>query len=266
MSKIENIFGLAKTRLGLFYRKNGTPSNFLSLFAVLILLFAIYWIIDGPRIIVAPSQKYDFRETGQIGDTIGGITAPVVGLVSAILVYLSFTAQIRANKIIQQESNFKYIIEEFEKVKKSFKKIAYKSFGNRRVVVEPFKGHFAMLVFTADIERAPELVNSNSGFITETLVKLEFVFRAYSIFISEVNSLNLSTEQKKIIQKKIWLYHEEHINEYFSRIRTWNFPRAVGDEFEPQHKDKLVRAFALKILILTIETDISPFKNSFKDR
>ncbi len=44
-----------------------------------------------------------FNDTGQIGDTIGGITAPLIGLLSAVLVYITFKAQIRANKIIFDE-------------------------------------------------------------------------------------------------------------------------------------------------------------------
>ena len=36
---------------------------------------------------------FDFTETGQIGDTIGGITAPIVGLVSIILLFITFKEQ-----------------------------------------------------------------------------------------------------------------------------------------------------------------------------
>jgi len=44
---------------------------------------------------------FDFTHTGRIGDTIGGVTAPVIGVVSALLIYFSFRAQIAANRIIQ---------------------------------------------------------------------------------------------------------------------------------------------------------------------
>lgn len=46
---------------------------------------------------------FDFTETGQIGDTIGGLTAPVIGSISALLIYFSFRAQINANRIIQEQ-------------------------------------------------------------------------------------------------------------------------------------------------------------------
>jgi hypothetical protein len=44
-----------------------------------------------------------FRETGQIGDTIGGITAPFIGFGGSILVYLALKAQIDANDKIQKQ-------------------------------------------------------------------------------------------------------------------------------------------------------------------
>jgi hypothetical protein len=45
----------------------------------------------------------DFTQTGQIGDTIGGITAPMANLLGAILVYLALKAQIEANLILKKQ-------------------------------------------------------------------------------------------------------------------------------------------------------------------
>ena len=47
---------------------------------------------------------WDFSNVGQVGDTIGGITAPFVGLLGAYLVYKAFEAQVKANQI-QSEAN-----------------------------------------------------------------------------------------------------------------------------------------------------------------
>lgn len=44
-------------------------------------------------------ECFDFSNTGQIGDTIGGITAPFVGILGSFLVYLGFKEQIKSNKI-----------------------------------------------------------------------------------------------------------------------------------------------------------------------
>ena len=43
-----------------------------------------------------------FTDTGQIGDTIGGTTAPFLGFFGSILVYLSLKAQIDANEQVRK--------------------------------------------------------------------------------------------------------------------------------------------------------------------
>lgn len=58
--------------------------------AILPLLFTVNTDID----------TLNFKNTGQIGDTIGGITAPFIGLLSAYLVYISFRQQYLANKLL----------------------------------------------------------------------------------------------------------------------------------------------------------------------
>lgn len=46
-------------------------------------------------------ERFNFSETGQIGDTIGGITAPFLNLIGAFLVFYALKAQVKANELIQ---------------------------------------------------------------------------------------------------------------------------------------------------------------------
>lgn len=48
-------------------------------------------------------ESFNFSQTGQIGDTIGGITAPIVNIIGAILVFYALKAQIEANQLIQDQ-------------------------------------------------------------------------------------------------------------------------------------------------------------------
>ncbi|WP_422359110.1 hypothetical protein [Reichenbachiella sp.] len=59
-----------------------------------ILVFALPALLTQFKVTI-----FDFTWSGQIGDTIGGITAPFVGLFGAYLVYKAFLAQIKANEI-----------------------------------------------------------------------------------------------------------------------------------------------------------------------
>lgn len=57
---------------------------------VVVFIFAMPWLFTQFSII-------SFKDTGPIGDTIGGITAPFVNLLAAYLVYRSFQAQVLSN-------------------------------------------------------------------------------------------------------------------------------------------------------------------------
>lgn len=68
----------------------------------LIALFAgVLLILFAPTVITSFSiLGIDFLNTGQIGDTIGGITSPISGIMGSILVYLALVEQVKANEII----------------------------------------------------------------------------------------------------------------------------------------------------------------------
>lgn len=68
-----------------------------------LLIIGILLVVVAPILFTREFGVIDFSDTGQIGDTIGGITAPIVNLVGAILVFFALQAQIEANKIIQSQ-------------------------------------------------------------------------------------------------------------------------------------------------------------------
>lgn len=106
----------------------------------------VKWIllIGAPILILMPilttqlDWLYDFTNTGNIGDTIGGVTAPVIGVVSALLIYFSFRAQIAANRIIinqmkiqaieDREKNAKnHLMEIYNHIRDSIENFQYKA-------------------------------------------------------------------------------------------------------------------------------------------
>ena len=69
-----------------------------------IILIGCILIIIAPSILTLPWRdevlglNTNFKSTGQIGDTIGGITAPIIGLISIILLYITFREQRHTNR------------------------------------------------------------------------------------------------------------------------------------------------------------------------
>lgn len=59
---------------------------------------------------------FDYTNTGPIGDTIGGITAPFINLFGAILVYVAFKEQRIANLQIEEKHKFDYLVQQIDKL------------------------------------------------------------------------------------------------------------------------------------------------------
>lgn len=66
---------------------------------ILFILGAVL-IIFAPFLFTRSLGLISFENTGQIGDTIGGITSPIASLIGSILVFYALRAQIEANKLI----------------------------------------------------------------------------------------------------------------------------------------------------------------------
>lgn len=75
---------------------------FVSVFSILIGLvcFFPYWLTKP-----ALTENLDFKGTGQIGDTIGGTMSPFIAIAAALLTFIAFWVQYKANK--QQSEQFK---------------------------------------------------------------------------------------------------------------------------------------------------------------
>jgi hypothetical protein len=102
---------------------------FLTLVAILLSFLSLY-IITRPAIL----NVFDFSNTGSIGDTIGGITAPIINLIGALLVYITFKEQFNANKIQldllnleienqKNDRNFHIILKLFDELKNDFRNL-----------------------------------------------------------------------------------------------------------------------------------------------
>ena len=88
---------------------------------LLIIIIAIIFVIIGPWAISSPYlfdwDFFDLSEKGSVGDTIGGITAPIIGLVSILLLYLTFREQTKINK---EQKNFNDQQSSFNEHQKAF--------------------------------------------------------------------------------------------------------------------------------------------------
>jgi len=85
--------------------------------ALIIIVIGIILIVVSPILLTRDFGLISFLETGNIGDTIGGISAPITGLIGSILVFYALKAQIDANKLIYDQF-------EYQKQEESYKKLS----------------------------------------------------------------------------------------------------------------------------------------------
>ncbi len=73
-----------------------------------ILIFLLPWFFTKHCI----SKGFlDFNTTGQIGDTFNGIIGPFIAWLAAILIYITLRQQIKANVLLKEQNDFRFILD-----------------------------------------------------------------------------------------------------------------------------------------------------------
>jgi len=192
-----------------------------------IVLFAgIILVIISPYLLTRNFDLISFDNTGQIGDTIGGITAPIVNLIGAILVYFAFLVQLDANKLIFQQikdqkkeqkidQNRTYIFELYKQLKDDLysfsilreEKIGFKQ-TEQSVMIE-YKGLEAIDKMLSNI------MSDHKGFGRGSYKLIEFksIIELYNKFLTNLKEININQ-----IDKKFFLESVEYM--YNSKIKA----------------------------------------------
>jgi len=87
---------------------------------LVIILGLIILVIPPLLKLPAVCEFFDFSSAGQIGDTIGGITVSFINAIGAILVFLAFKEQIKANNLIKEQQLFQHIQEQIHRLEDNF--------------------------------------------------------------------------------------------------------------------------------------------------
>lgn len=167
--------------------------------ATKLLFIGLVLIIIAPATLTIPAfyTWLDFSKTGQIGDTIGGITAPIINFIGAILVYISFTSQQRANKLqwdaINLDGQIKYFDSSLEKL------IGLKYDLN---TINSEKNYFKHLRDQVrEYDPRLNLIIEEFSFLN----KLIMFLRYFNILYQRLNNSTLSLELKEYYRSSLFL-------------------------------------------------------------
>ena len=207
----------------------------------------LVFIILAPIIFTQFSSLYGFNaDSGAIGDTIGGVTAPFVNLLAAYLVYKSFTAQIRANaqqredhdkqmKQLNKEHGFNYISNYFALVKENYYSNKF-GFDGHFVHIDSAINRMTRFKIDNDLDRLNELINLDSNSSVQNEIKIikqkinlnlksfnsNLLFPIKSITEHASNAYLFLEEMKKSdIDYGIKFYYRTEIGKMSDDMRLW---------------------------------------------
>lgn len=174
---------------------------------------------------------FNFSETGPIGDTIGGITAPFIGLLGATLVYISFEEQRKANKIqidfLLFTANKERLMIESDEIPKLFNSF---SFSNKDKV-----GIDALKPFIANLHNLDNQSIHIRNHIHDNIYNYAQKFSSFLLLISaHINTLNKLTNVKENNDEQ-----QSYVNYYIIKLHI--FIKEISLSY---HIDNIIGSFS----------------------
>ncbi|WP_321281649.1 hypothetical protein [Marinifilum fragile] len=168
---------------------------------------------------------FNFEKTGSVGDTIGGITAPIMNLIGAILIYISFKAQINANKIqyhlLNKESlnqlrnrEFQIALELFKELKDDFQN---NSDGTN-------SGVRALNLYVNNIKSNWTFQQFENHSKKPILHTWKFIITEYDLILTHIENSIIKTDEKVKLLKLTYSYFEAMLA-YPSKILKKNIEK-----------------------------------------
>lgn len=198
------------------------------------LIFVVGLIAFFVPVILWTIAKCRGLDSGIIGDTIGGSTAPIIGILSSLLLYFSFSSQVKANRIAQQEANFKYLLEEFKQMQLFLSKFRYVELRNDNVLGNPnkYKGIDGIQRLTENLfTKYNSAIPSQIIKLNEPCNNLLYNLKNYYYFVKEISNLtsNQNPNFKRIAEDKIVLFHDEKIAIHVGYLSMINYENEPDD-------------------------------------
>ena len=87
----------------------------ITIISVAISLLLVVFGCFAPRIFTGEGcERLDFTETGQIGDTIGGLMGPFIAMAGVFLTFVAFLMQVKANEIQREQLHKSFNMKQLE--------------------------------------------------------------------------------------------------------------------------------------------------------
>ncbi|MDI9870027.1 hypothetical protein [Flectobacillus roseus] len=210
-----------------------------------ILEILIFVIISSSLIIFIPAfyvnilcqwfPSLNYEAYGTIGDTIGGITGPIINLVGAYLVYVAFKAQIDANKKNDEHQYFNYMVEQINR----FEDMYLESQINLMDICNSINNSIKNAEGKPYRSSKPNSSNPlKTSFTTIDLHKFEFLLRNIESIFIDIEPLNISRPSEKSLIRKFLSLYSIYESGYFREI-TISLNYWINNKYESEDNERI---------------------------
>jgi hypothetical protein len=201
-------------------------------------LFEMYMLIGPPM---------SLSEKAALGDTINGLTAPLIGIIGAVLIYVSLREQVKSNKfhfqILYEQREWDLLYRLLEDLKEDLKNLqaSYGPRYNSNDILETFMSNVI-----ADNQ-------TNSPF-PDVGKYLDYIFKQFAFLSARINQTeNLGTAEKLHLIERCRQIFNLYFESYYSRVVNHEFASrfsvAFSTNFEQGGK-AVINLNAISIAIL----------------
>jgi hypothetical protein len=187
-------------------------------FALIIISFLLIFVAIKPSIF----PGLDLSKTGDIGDTIGGITAPFLNIFGSLLIYVSFREQYKANQIQQkaildelkstsQEKEFQLIDSVLTDFKHSYDKLTFATIEPRKISHQNQERILEEVFNTSIIAltKFPRYFGVGSGIFSRQfeekgfIIQLMYCLQTFNYAVRRINTINKSQSDFNYFIEKV---------------------------------------------------------------
>lgn len=195
-------------------------------------------IVLTPFILTQCSTGIDFTSeaTNNIGGTIGGTTAPIIGVVSIFLIYFTYQEQRKSVLMAERRRNFDILYQLLKDTIERFYALEYQNIGikgisySEGISVPIFedqvikKGRRALNHYEQDISilsheyktsKFLKLINLIDNTFSHDLLE---VINTLTLISCELKKSNILENEEDIIKAKLFLFYKKNLKTRLSRI------------------------------------------------
>ena len=165
------------------------------------------------------AHRYSLAQSSDLGNAIGGITAPISSLVGSILVFLALRSQIIANKITQKQIREQKVEEQIKK-EVSYVSDLYKYFLNSIQAYETkyYNSHKAIMqVMSLLAESERKNAHDEGQLYYGTAAELYGILKLGKLFLEQVNKSRIEEHDKRYFKELLKYHYDSFVVPYLSK-------------------------------------------------